>query len=213
MMHLVALVLLLAHLPAFVAKGEGDGWHLAPPHAVECDFGTIAPQAECQAAVAEVATQHGQTPRRNLQTGHGGHCGDRHWGGVPRGCTSQSGGDWAAHFKTSGPNCNNGVYRLVCSGAMVVGPLGDLQRERMTPSTISKTCTTGLCEATAEWMLFYSGKTESQCQELCQDGRRLKPVPVEISDQTFYAKTGQDDQFLGEVGGAWPLPGLRCSRR
>jgi len=44
---------------------------------------------------------------------------DGGWGQVPQGCSAQSGGDWAAHFK-SGPfqreGCVNNIYQLVCTG-------------------------------------------------------------------------------------------------
>lgn len=100
--------------------GESFGgcmqWHLS--QGVRCDSGSQASEDECEAAVASLASDAGATPGRNLQVGSGGSCGDGGWGGVPRGCVAQSlnAGDWAAHFKTSGPNCNNGDYQVVCSG-------------------------------------------------------------------------------------------------
>jgi hypothetical protein len=93
-------------------------WHLSAGATTSCDSGIQATQAECEAAVASLAADAGTTPGRALQLGSGGSCGDGGWGGVPSGCVAQSlrGGDWAAHFKTSGPNCNNGYYQVVCSG-------------------------------------------------------------------------------------------------
>eukprot|EP00729_Bicosta_minor_P000157 gene157-32968_t len=44
---------------------------------------------------------------------------DLGWGAVPLGCSAQTGGDWAAHFKSSGneaSNCFVGGYQMVCSG-------------------------------------------------------------------------------------------------
>ena len=50
----------------------------------------------------------------------GGACGDRRtWGRHPLGCSALSGGDWTAHYKTSGdqgPGCIGEIYQLVCSG-------------------------------------------------------------------------------------------------
>lgn len=100
----------------------GTKWHLSAGKSTSCDTGVQATQAECEAAVASVASVAGKTPGRNLQVGSGGNCGDGGWGGVPAGCVAQSLnvgttiGDWAAHFKTSGPNCNNGHYQVACAG-------------------------------------------------------------------------------------------------
>jgi len=94
----------------------GKEWHLSAGKSTSCDSGVQATQAECEAAVASLASAAGKTPARSLQVGSGGSCGDGGWGGVPAGCGAQSHGDWAAHFKTSGPNCNNGAYQVVCSG-------------------------------------------------------------------------------------------------
>ena len=54
---------------------------------------------------------------QNIQVGSGGSCNDGSWGRVPLNCSAQT-GSWAAHFKTSGVNCNTG-YQLVCSGASI----------------------------------------------------------------------------------------------
>jgi len=48
---------------------------------------------------------------------YGGKCLDGSWGQVPLGCSVQSGGDRAAHYKTSGdtgPGCIHPHYQLVC---------------------------------------------------------------------------------------------------
>ena len=90
-------------------------WHLAPEGATECDFGELADDLECADATGELALAYGATSGRSLQTGSGGTCLGGSWGGVPLGCSVQTGGDWTAHFKTSGSNCNDGGYRLVCS--------------------------------------------------------------------------------------------------
>ena len=53
-----------------------------------------------------------------MVTGSGGPCLDGSMGSVPLGCSAQSGGDWAAHYKTSGvtgAGCVHEHYQLVCS--------------------------------------------------------------------------------------------------
>jgi hypothetical protein len=79
-----------------------------------CDYGSPAPQNDCLAAVEFVAALAGETPKRNIQVGNGGACNEVGWGSVPLGCSAQTGGDWTAHYKTSGVNCNTG-YQLLCS--------------------------------------------------------------------------------------------------
>ena len=91
-------------------------WHLAPTGATQCDSGVGASQSQCESAVAQLAKTGKGRPGRTLQTGKGGSCKDGSWGNVPLGCSAQTGGDWAAHYKTSGVNCPNSVYQLVCSG-------------------------------------------------------------------------------------------------
>ena len=94
-------------------------WHLAPPGAHVCDCGSSASETVCAEAVLRVAGANGNTPGRSMQTGSGGTCRDDSWGGVPVGCSAQSGGDWTAHFK-SGPDTGEGciyeMYQLICSG-------------------------------------------------------------------------------------------------
>ena len=87
----------------------GTAWHLAPPGAHTCDTGTVASQAQCEAAVKQLAASAGRVPRRPLQIGSGGTCSDDSWGRVPIGCSAQSGpdGDWTAHYKTSGAGCSH----------------------------------------------------------------------------------------------------------
>ena len=71
------------------------------------------PKHECEAAGSILSPN----PRRTLQVGHGGKCLDGSWGQVPLGCSVQSGGDRAAHYKTSGdtgPGCIHSLYQLVC---------------------------------------------------------------------------------------------------
>eukprot|EP00808_Paulinella_micropora_P003087 g64155.t1 len=91
-------------------------WHLAPAGAATCDYGVNALQSECQAVVAQLASENGKTPGTWIQNGPSGTCGDNGWGAVPLGCSAQTGGSWTAHFKASGVNCPTTTYSLVCSG-------------------------------------------------------------------------------------------------
>lgn len=97
-------------------------WHLAPAGAHACDSGISAAQAQCEAAVLQLARAAGASPSRTLQvSSHPGSCGVG-WGAVPLGCSTQSGGDWAGHYKTAGDTgtgCINSDYQLVCSGAAI----------------------------------------------------------------------------------------------
>eukprot|EP00929_Paragymnodinium_shiwhaense_P044547 TRINITY_DN2283_c0_g1_i7.p1 TRINITY_DN2283_c0_g1~~TRINITY_DN2283_c0_g1_i7.p1 ORF type:complete len:832 (-),score=261.80 TRINITY_DN2283_c0_g1_i7:245-2740(-) len=95
-----------------------EEYHLAPKGAKECDSGAPASQEDCEAAVAKISKSKGKEPKRKLQVGKGGKCLDKGWGQVPPKCSAQTGGDWAAHFKTEGPDCTKygDVYQLVCKG-------------------------------------------------------------------------------------------------
>jgi len=93
---------------------------LAPAGAATCDSGETIPQAECLAVVEQLAQKHEATMgRTDLQTGSGGTCDDQTWGRVPgAACSAQTGGDWAAHYKSDGTpeNCVGTIYQLVCTG-------------------------------------------------------------------------------------------------
>ena len=77
-------------------------------------------ESQCSAAVAALAAEAGaNVSGRPLQIGSGGSCNDGMWGEVPIGCSAQSGGNWTAHYKTTGDtgqDCISEVYQLVCSG-------------------------------------------------------------------------------------------------
>ena len=75
-----------------------DLYHLAPKGATNCESGNPITVKYCDKAVAILARRNNKTPGE-LQTGSGGKCGDGGWGSVPRGCSAQTGGDWAAHLK------------------------------------------------------------------------------------------------------------------
>eukprot|EP00808_Paulinella_micropora_P020117 g52821.t1 len=104
-------------------------WHLAPTGSLTCDYGVQAAVSECQAAVELLASQAGMRPGRGIQVGSGGACNDGGWGAVPLGCSAQTsnwgtaGGDWSAHFKTSGVHCPHPAYQLVCGSPGCTTPL------------------------------------------------------------------------------------------
>jgi len=94
--------------------------HLAPPGSDSCDYGETVPKHECEAAGSLLSPN----PGRTLQVGHGGKCLDGSWGQVPLGCSVQSGGDRAAHYKTSGdtgPGCIHTAYQLICRSNGKIG--------------------------------------------------------------------------------------------
>jgi len=95
-------------------------FHLAPHGAYKCDYGHSASHAQCEAAASNLAPH----PRRSLQVGGGGGCLDGSWGQVPLGCSAQTGGDKAAHYKwwgNTGSGCIHRMYQLVCTGVQRVG--------------------------------------------------------------------------------------------
>jgi len=100
-----------------------QAWHMAPPGALRCDRGTSASRDQCDGATRHMASRVGRTPSRSMVVGSGGGCLDGGWGQVPIGCSAQSGGDWAAHYKTSGNHdgshyrngCVHTIYQLICS--------------------------------------------------------------------------------------------------
>jgi len=99
-------------------------YHFAPAGSVRCDYGHSVAQPLCALAIGSISTH---TPGRGMQVGSGGSCNDRSWGSVPRGCSVQSGGDWTAHYKTSGTvqdGCAHNMYQLVCDNSPKLGVLG-----------------------------------------------------------------------------------------
>merc|ERR1712151_678141 len=110
----------VGQLYQLVCSGKAKEYHLAPPGAAQCTSGEPISETECLGAVKQMATAHGATLGRNtLQEGSGGTCLDGAWGQVPGTCSTQSGGDWAAHFKSGAPTqdgCVGQLYQLVCSG-------------------------------------------------------------------------------------------------
>jgi len=113
---MITVLLLLASATVNLAQEATSNFHLAPPGAHECDYGQTVSEAECEDAAWRVAGNSG----RSLQVGGGGRCLDTSWGQVPLGCSAQTGGDKAAHFKTSGDTgagCINKAYQLVCTNS------------------------------------------------------------------------------------------------
>lgn len=109
--------------------------HLAPPGAAACDYGSNVAKADCSNVAKILAQKMGTWPTRSLQqcstrkearngfmdgnlVGCSGGCLDGGWGAVPGGCSAQTGGDWAAHYKggtPTKPGCVHQVYQLVCT--------------------------------------------------------------------------------------------------
>jgi len=90
-------------------------FHFAAAGAHVCDYGVPVSQDECEGAANSL---HSQTPGRQMRVGSGGSCLDGSWGQVPLGCSVQSGGDYAAHYKTGGATakgCVASAYQLVCT--------------------------------------------------------------------------------------------------
>eukprot|EP00929_Paragymnodinium_shiwhaense_P000821 TRINITY_DN101028_c0_g1_i1.p1 TRINITY_DN101028_c0_g1~~TRINITY_DN101028_c0_g1_i1.p1 ORF type:complete len:1391 (+),score=428.75 TRINITY_DN101028_c0_g1_i1:112-4284(+) len=100
-------------------KTKAKAWHLAPPGEQACDSGVPANKDECEAAVQQLASSLGKTPKHKLILTSGGKCLDNARGGAPPGCSAKTGGSWTAHFKTDGPECESygKNYQLVCSGS------------------------------------------------------------------------------------------------
>ena len=85
-------------------------WHFAPVGHSKCDYGSSAPQNECEAAVKSLGGTGSLVVGSNS-----GSCKASGWNAIPLGCSAQTGGSWVAHFKTKGGNCNEGrKYQLVC---------------------------------------------------------------------------------------------------
>lgn len=104
-------------MAVFYAKNDDPlvRYHLAPQFAAKCDYGLPVPQKLCEWAAR---LSHSQAPKRRLQVGKGGTCRGGGWGQVPLGCSVQTGGDYAAHYKTSGTTkegCVHKAFQLVCS--------------------------------------------------------------------------------------------------
>ena len=69
---------------------ESSPWYLAPLGALECDSGADVALSECEAAVAWIASELGQTPGRTLQSSTWDACvDDGGWSSVPDGCSAQ----------------------------------------------------------------------------------------------------------------------------
>ena len=107
---------------------SGSKWHLAPAGRTTCDYGVLATQSECASAVAALASVANRAPGQGIQVGwvgNGGTCNNNGWGRIPLGCSAQTSFDWTAHYKQSGPNCNNGDFQLVCTNSNYAGSLCD----------------------------------------------------------------------------------------
>ena len=102
----------------FSIGSASSSFHLAPGGSSECDYGTVVGKSECESAVRTLAKNAGKFPSSSMVVGVGRTCGGYGWGHAPLGCSAQSGGGWAAHYKTdgdSGERCMRKMYQLVCS--------------------------------------------------------------------------------------------------
>lgn len=96
-------------------------WHLAPVGDTACDYGVSAQPGECTAAGAFLAVSLNAVQLRGIQTCSGNSCDSNCdiWGGVPQGCSVQSGNDWTSHYRYAATvsACFPGStsYQLVCS--------------------------------------------------------------------------------------------------
>lgn len=117
-------------------------FHLAPARATRCDFGRSATQDECAEAAINLlplhASGHQRTNIKGLLVGSGGGCSSSSWDKIPKGCSLQSGGDWAPHFNHgTGTTCNQN-YQLVCTNEGSIPSPWDIGESCADPGTIQK---------------------------------------------------------------------------
>jgi len=92
-------------------------FYLSAPGATECLGGDSVAKNDCKGTVRN-SIPYTPSNMRGLQKCSGGGCSNGGWGRVPNGCSVQSGGDWAAHFKAGPPQPVGHVhtdYQLVCT--------------------------------------------------------------------------------------------------
>jgi hypothetical protein len=100
---------------ALEADRSENSWHLAPAGLRQCDTGVSAEQSKCQSASDTLLKIMGKSAGRSLQVGSAAGCSSG-WGHVPKGCSMQSGGDFAPHYNSnSGSTCPHSAYQLICS--------------------------------------------------------------------------------------------------
>jgi hypothetical protein len=159
-------------------------WHLAPAGRTSCAYGSPATQNECGTAVAAVASKAGRIPPNGINIGSGGLCNDGSWGSVPLGCSAQTGGSWAAHYKTSGANCNPGLYSLVCSGSVPwhLAPAGQTRCDYGSPATQNE-CETAVAALASMDERIPPNGINIGSGGLCNDGS-WGSVPLGCSAQT-----------------------------
>lgn len=92
---------------------KGDKYNLGPKGSESCSGESVS-QANCfRVAKNLVEKQNAKMGRKTFQVKNGTGQDINGWGGVPSGCSVQSGGDWAVHYNT-GTGKNNGLYSPVC---------------------------------------------------------------------------------------------------
>jgi hypothetical protein len=84
-------------------------YHVEPVGSDTCTSGTNPNERECLAASHAIAAEKNQTVGRNYLIAGS-------WSHVPTGCSTQSGGDWTAHYNRRPEGLKNGAYGMVCSG-------------------------------------------------------------------------------------------------
>lgn len=170
-------------------------FHLAPPGAFECKNSQSISQAKCSEIGNEFAKNANKLPGRPLQVGNGGTCLDGGWGNVPLGCSVQSDGDWAPHYKTDGikqDGCVSTDYQLVCHSPPSCLNFDD---NKNACESSSLECTydinTGFCDPKATQTSI--NMNQSQLASTCEMSEREKNWSIVFSDDpTTY--TCQDIQ-------------------
>ena len=133
-----------------------------------------------------------------MRWGKDGTCDGGGWGDVPRGCSAQSGGDWAAHYKTDGVNCNGGAYQLVCTGtpgvytrSRAVKPIAGMPATH--PKVLETICGEQLeagqrIPASALWSTSGRATSGGDCQEVASgEFFYARNHPIKSSGNTGYS--------------------------
>ena len=134
------------HKAPFEQPADAVKYHIAPRGASACPLGTAAvAQAECGQAGLEAMAEKGESASRQPVAGNGTGAPSSSWGGVPPGCSVQSGGDWATHYNT-GNGTNNGGYSPVCR---IIASARCVRTTTTTTATTATTTTTTATTTTA----------------------------------------------------------------
>ena len=195
--------------------------HFAPPGEPTCDYGVSVAEADCVDAVKALvgsAFPAAGSNRAALQRGSSWRCGaSSGWGAVPIGCSSQTGGDQAAHFRSPvGPalepnergflrgdrstdTCLSSSYRLVCTGRAHLAPEGSTLCEEGVPTTEAN------CLAAVKSLVTFTASSRTarvgpEGSTACESG--WGTVPIGCSSQTG---GDQAAYFRDSLGGGGEL--------